>query len=140
MALFKAAVTRGANPINPDTIEITGRSVIYKKRRIYLIGYDTIVIPFSKISKKGISGLSNLSIGIVTAPPNIPIINNTITDVSGESALGDATARNKTLYVPSTNNSTHIPQADRYSRSRPGVPTPSRINDFWVKVHLNTGK
>jgi len=50
MALFKAAVTRGANPINPDTIEITGRSVIYKKRRIYLIGYDTIVIPFSKIS------------------------------------------------------------------------------------------
>ena len=50
MALFKAAVTRGANPINPDTIEVTDHSVIYKKRRIYLIGYDNILIPFSKIS------------------------------------------------------------------------------------------
>jgi hypothetical protein len=96
-----------------------------------------LIIPFSKISKKGISGLSNLSIGIVTTQPNVPNINTTITDVSGGSALGDATARNKTLYVPSTNNSTRIAPADRYSRSRPGVPTTSRINDFWFKVHLN---
>ena len=99
-----------------------------------------LIIPFTKISKKGISGLSNLSIGVVTAQPNIPIINTTITDVSGESALGDATSRNKTFYVSTGNNSTHIAPADRYSRSRPGVPTPSRINDFWFKVHLNNGK
>ena len=50
MPLFKAAITRGASLINPDTIEITDNTVIYKKRRIYLIGYDTILIPFSKIS------------------------------------------------------------------------------------------
>ena len=50
MPLFTAAITRGANPINPDTIEITDRFVIYKKRRIYLIGYDRISIPFSKIA------------------------------------------------------------------------------------------
>jgi hypothetical protein len=50
MTVFKAAFSRGASPINPDVIEITDNSVIYKKRRIYLIGYDTILIPFSKIS------------------------------------------------------------------------------------------
>ena len=50
MSLFIAAFTRGANPINPDTIEINDRFVIYKKRRIYLIGYDRIAIPFSKIA------------------------------------------------------------------------------------------
>ncbi|MEI6749174.1 MAG: hypothetical protein WCM93_08440, partial [Bacteroidota bacterium] len=50
MPLFTAAITRGASPINPDTIEITDRFVVYKKRRIYLIGYDTISIPISKIS------------------------------------------------------------------------------------------
>ncbi len=50
MTVFKAAITRGANPINPDTIEITDRFAIFKKRRIYLIGYNSIMIPFSKIS------------------------------------------------------------------------------------------
>jgi len=50
MAVFKASIIRGASPINPDIIEVTDKFVIYKKRRIYLIGYDTIMIPFSKIS------------------------------------------------------------------------------------------
>jgi hypothetical protein len=50
MSKFIASLLRGASPINPDTIEITGSSVIYKKRRIYLLGYDSIVIPFLKIS------------------------------------------------------------------------------------------
>ncbi len=75
MALFKAAVTRGANPINPDTIEITDRFVIYKKRRIYLIGYDTVVMPFSKISSveiiTGIIGteitIHSFGLGTITA-------------------------------------------------------------------------
>ena len=50
MPQFTAAITRGASIINPDTIEITDKLVIYKKRRIYLIGYDKIVIPLSKVS------------------------------------------------------------------------------------------
>ncbi|MGA3015259.1 MAG: hypothetical protein ABSD71_14620 [Bacteroidales bacterium] len=50
MTRFRAAITRGASLINPDTIEINDSSVIYKKRRVYLLGYDTILIPFSKIS------------------------------------------------------------------------------------------
>lgn len=55
MPIFKAAFTRGASPINPDTIEVTDKFVIYKKRRIYLIGFDKIEIPFSKISSIEIS-------------------------------------------------------------------------------------
>lgn len=50
MTKFIASFLRGASPINPDTLEITDNSVIFKKRRIYLIGYDTILIPFSKVS------------------------------------------------------------------------------------------
>ncbi|MGA3013857.1 MAG: PH domain-containing protein [Bacteroidales bacterium] len=50
MSKFIASFLRGASPINPDTIEITDNSVIFKKLKIYLLGYDTIVIPFSKIS------------------------------------------------------------------------------------------
>jgi hypothetical protein len=50
MPLFRAAITRGASPINPDFIEVTDKFVIYKKRRIYLIGYVTISIPKSKVS------------------------------------------------------------------------------------------
>ena len=50
MTLFKGSIIRGASPINPDTIEISDRFVVFKKRRSYLIGYDTIMIPFSKIS------------------------------------------------------------------------------------------
>ena len=50
MTKFIASFLRGASPINPDTIEITNTSVIYKKRKLYLIGYDTILIPFTKIS------------------------------------------------------------------------------------------
>jgi hypothetical protein len=101
--------------------------------------YD-LIIPFNRISKNGISSLSNLSIGVVTTSPNVPAINTTITDVSGESALGDATNRNKTFYLSDGTTNARIPQVDRYSRSRPGVPTPSRINDFWFKVHLNAVK
>jgi len=77
MSLFTAAITRGASPINPDTIEITDRLVIYKKRRIYLIGYDKIVIPFSKIASieidSGIIGttitIHSYGLGTITAHP-----------------------------------------------------------------------
>ena len=50
MPLFTAAITRGASIINPDTIEVTDKLVVYKKRRVYLIGYDKISIPLSKVS------------------------------------------------------------------------------------------
>ncbi len=77
MPLFTAAITRGANPINPDTIEIADRFVIYKKRRIYLIGYDKIVIPFSKIAsieiETGLIGtkitIRSFGLGTITAHP-----------------------------------------------------------------------
>jgi hypothetical protein len=55
MQHFKGSIMRGASPINPDTIEITDRFVVFKKRKIYLIGYDSIMIPFSKISSVEIS-------------------------------------------------------------------------------------
>jgi len=75
MSVFKAAFTRGASPINPDIIEVTDQFVIYKKRRIYLIGYDKIMIPFSKISSveinTGIIGtdiiIRSFGEGIITA-------------------------------------------------------------------------
>ena len=77
MPLFKAAVTRGANPINPDTIEINDRFVTYKKRRIYLIGYDTVIMPFSKISSveinTGVIGteiiIHSFGLGTINAHP-----------------------------------------------------------------------
>ena len=50
MTKFRAAITRGASLINPDTIEITDSSVIFKKRKIYLLGYDSILVRFPKIS------------------------------------------------------------------------------------------
>jgi hypothetical protein len=50
MTKFIASFLRGASPINPEMIEITDQFVIYKKRRIYLVGYDSILIPYSKIS------------------------------------------------------------------------------------------
>lgn len=77
MPIFTAAITRGASPINPDTIEITDRFVIYKKRRIYLIGYDKITIPFSKIASvelnTGIIGttitIHSFGLGTIVAHP-----------------------------------------------------------------------
>jgi len=67
MSKFKASFIRGANPINPDTIEVTDMSVIYKKRRIYLIGYDQVVIPLTKISSVEInSGLIGTDITITS--------------------------------------------------------------------------
>jgi hypothetical protein len=50
MTKFIASFIRGANLINPDTIEITDSSVIFKKRKIYLLGYDSILVRFPKIS------------------------------------------------------------------------------------------
>ena len=50
MTKFIASFIRGASPITPDVIEINKQFVIFKKRKIYLIGYDTILMPFSKIS------------------------------------------------------------------------------------------
>lgn len=75
MSVFKASFTRGASPINPDIIEVTDQFVIYKKRRIYLIGYDKIMIPLSKISSveinTGIIGtdiiIRSFGEGIITA-------------------------------------------------------------------------
>ena len=75
MPKFRSAVTRGGSIINPDRIEITDRSVIYKKRRIYLIGYDKIIIPFSKIASieinTGIIGteitIHSYGLGTITA-------------------------------------------------------------------------
>jgi hypothetical protein len=55
MSKFIASIIRGASPINPDTIEVTGKYVIYRKRRIYLIGYDQLVILINKISSVEIS-------------------------------------------------------------------------------------
>jgi len=84
--------------------------------------YD-LLIPFSRISKKGISSLAHLSIGIVTQSPNIPNFSAKLMDVSGQDAYGSGRVSKS--------------QVDTYARSRPGQPTPSRINDFWFKVHLN---
>ena len=50
MSKFTASFLRGANPINPDSIEITDGFVVFKKRKLYLIGYDTIIMKFSFIS------------------------------------------------------------------------------------------
>ena len=50
MTKFIASFLRGASPINPEMVEITDQFVIYKKRKIYLIGYDSILMPLSKIS------------------------------------------------------------------------------------------
>lgn len=77
MQIFKAAITRGASPVNPDTIEIDDRYVIYKKRRIYLIGYDKIIIPLSRIASvelnTGIIGtritIHSFGMGIIDAHP-----------------------------------------------------------------------
>jgi len=50
MPVFKAAITRGAIPVIRDIIEITDRFLIYRKRKIYIIGFDKVVTPLSKIS------------------------------------------------------------------------------------------
>lgn len=50
MAKFVASFIRGASIINPDTIEVDDTNVVYKKRRIYLVGYDQITIPIAKVS------------------------------------------------------------------------------------------
>lgn len=86
------------------------------------MSYD-LLIPFSRISKKGISSLSHLSVGVITQAPNVPNINGKLMDVSGQDAYGSGRLSSS--------------QFDTYARSRPGVSTPSRINDFWFKVHLN---
>lgn len=49
MSLFKAAVKKSVTPIIPEMIEITDRYVIFKKRKIHFLGYETTTIPFSKI-------------------------------------------------------------------------------------------
>ena len=48
MPLFKAAIKK-ITPLVPEMIEITDHYVIYKKRKIYFLGYDTTAIPISKI-------------------------------------------------------------------------------------------
>ena len=50
MPVFRSSVTRGGSLINPDMVEINNRFVVFKKRKKYLIGYDTILIPMAKIS------------------------------------------------------------------------------------------
>ena len=87
--------------------------------------YD-LLIPFSRITKKRISSLAHLSIGVVTQSPNVPNISGKLMDVSGQDAYGSGRVSKS--------------QVDTYARSRPSQPTPSRINDFWFKVHLNGEK
>jgi len=86
------------------------------------MSYD-LIIPLSRISKNGISSLAHLSIGVVTEAPNVPNISGKLMDVTGQDAYGSGRLSSS--------------QFDTYARSRLGVPTPSRINDFWFKVHLN---
>lgn len=50
MTKFKASILRGASLINPDIIQITDGFVWYKKRRIYLIGYEEQIMKISKVS------------------------------------------------------------------------------------------
>ena len=50
MTKFIASFVRGASPINPDTIEIIGGVVGFKKRRISLIGYEEQIMEISRIS------------------------------------------------------------------------------------------
>ena len=50
MTKFTASILRGASPINPDTIQITDGFVWYKKRRIYLIGYEEQIMKISKVA------------------------------------------------------------------------------------------
>ena len=67
MSKFSASFIRGASPINPDTIEVTDKYVIYKKRRRYLIGYDQVIVPINKISSVEInSGLIGSDITITS--------------------------------------------------------------------------
>ena len=67
MTKYKASFIRGASPINPDTIELSDEFVVFKKRRIYLIGYDQVVIPIKKISSVEInSGLIGTEITITS--------------------------------------------------------------------------
>jgi hypothetical protein len=50
MTKFIASFIRGASPINPDTIEISDGFIWYKKRKIYLIGYEEQILKISRVS------------------------------------------------------------------------------------------
>ena len=107
-------------PVIPaDTSDIKVSVKLVNRTEMY---YD-LLIPISRITKKGISSLSHLSIGVVTQSPNVPNISGKLMDVSGQDAFGSGRVSKS--------------QVDTYARQRPGQPTPSRINDFWFKVHLN---
>jgi len=47
---FKSAISRGGGILTPDIIIIDNDSVTYKKRNKYLINFDSITVPISKIS------------------------------------------------------------------------------------------
>ena len=48
--VFKSAITRGGSIITPDIIIVSENAITYKKRNKYLINFDSITIPISKIS------------------------------------------------------------------------------------------
>jgi hypothetical protein len=47
---FRSAITRGGPILTPEWIIIDEKTVTYRKRNRYLIDFDTITIPISKIS------------------------------------------------------------------------------------------
>jgi len=119
-AIFGINGTIEPFPVIPaDTSDIKVSVKLVNRTEMY---YD-LLIPISRITKKGISSLSHLSIGVVTQSPNVPNISGKLMDVSGQDAFGSGRVSKS--------------QVDTYARQRPGQPTPSRINDFWFKVHLN---
>lgn len=47
---FKSAITRGGSVLTPNIIIVSEHEVTFKKRNKYLINFDSISIPISKIS------------------------------------------------------------------------------------------
>lgn len=50
MTKFVASFLRGGSLINPDKIEIIGGFLGFRKRRLYLIGYEEQIMNISRIS------------------------------------------------------------------------------------------
>ena len=47
---YSSSLLRGGNILTPDTVKLTNNAVVYKKRNKFLIGYDSITLPISKIA------------------------------------------------------------------------------------------
>jgi len=126
-------------------------------RRNNAISYD-LIIPIKRISPYGIAGLSNLSIGFVTAETNLPNIATSFPDISGSDARGDvaiydrngARVSNGNTFGTSggggtfgsgnrqatTRNNARIAPVDRFNRR--GRYATEKQTDVWFKVVLKT--